>query len=110
MLCEVCNEEEATVTLIPVGEGMPQSIGAACFARFGLEAAKANLPAEEIAASLGPMFVGPAVASRELDTTPKRSARKAKPKAELGAQPDLDGDPPEGDGEDGAEAAATEAG
>ena len=103
MNCEVCNEEEASVTLIPVGEGMPQSIGRACFARFGLEAAKANLPAEEIAQTLGPMFVGPVAAARELDKTPKRSARKAKGAAKLGAEPDPENTPEEGAAEAEAE-------
>jgi hypothetical protein len=95
MLCEVCNEEEATVTLIPVGEGMPQSIGAACFARFGLEAAKASLPAEEIAAVLGPMFVQPA------RPEPEPKAAKSKRPAKAEAAPE----PVEATGTDGGEVA-----
>jgi hypothetical protein len=59
MDCEVCGQEEAAFTIIPTGQGMPQSLGAACFARAGLELAKAILPAEEIADTLGPMFVKP---------------------------------------------------
>jgi hypothetical protein len=96
MLCQVCESEEAAWTLIPIGEGLPQSIGNGCFARFGLAAAKELLPAEEIAETLGPMFVGPATAARELDSTPKRSATPGRRKAKLGAQPEPAGDPPEG--------------
>ena len=103
MNCEVCNEEEASVTLIPVGEGMPQSIGPACFARFGLEAAKATLPAEEIAATLGPIFISPVTAARELDKTPKRSTRKAKRAAAVGADADPENTPEEGAAEAEAE-------
>jgi len=84
MLCEVCEQEEATLTLIPVGEGMPQSIGGACFARFGLETAKAVLPAEEIAQILGPMFVsatpGPSAkarAARKSETPPAETTEQA---------------------------------
>lgn len=68
MECEICNSEEAAFTIIPFGAGMPQSLGPACFARTGLELAKAILPAEEIADTLGPMFVKP----------PAPSAKKAK--------------------------------
>ncbi len=110
MLCEVCNEEEAAFTLIPTGEGMPQILGPACFARAGLELAKAILPAEEIASTLGPMFVGPAAASRELDKTPKRSTRKAKGAAKLGAEPDPESGAEESPGKEEIEESATEAG
>ena len=103
MLCQLCNQEEAAFTIIPVGPGDPEILGPACFARAGLETAKAILPAEEIAQTLGPMFVGPAAAARELDATPKRAARKAGRKAKLGAQPE-----PESDPEEGSESAAAE--
>ena len=74
MNCEVCEQEEAVVTLIPTGsEGMPQSVGSACFARFGLETAKQVLPAEEIAGILGPMFVQPPAKA------PAAKAPKSKP-------------------------------
>lgn len=100
MLCQICNEEEAAYTIIPTGEGLPQTLGVTCIARWVLEGIKDVLPAQEIAAALGPMFVGPAAASRELDSTPKRSAKKGKRTAKLGAQPDPDGGPPEGAQED----------
>lgn len=76
MHCEVCEAEEAAFTIIPVAEGMPQSLGPACFARAGLEIAKAVLPAEEIAATLGPMFVTPA-RQEALAKDSKRRGRKA---------------------------------
>jgi len=59
MQCKICDEEEAIFTVIPVGEGLPQILGPVCFARAGLDLAKSILPAEEIAAILGPMFVQP---------------------------------------------------
>jgi hypothetical protein len=60
MNCQICDAEEATLNLVPTGEGMPQFVGPACFARMGLALAKEILPAEEIAATLGPLFVTPA--------------------------------------------------
>src|SRR5579859_235914 len=101
MNCQICDQEEAAFTIIPVGPGDPQSLGPVCFARAGLDLAKTILPAEEIAGILGPMFVGPAASARELDTTPKRSTRKAKGPAKLGAEPD-----PENSSEEGPEQAA----
>ena len=60
MLCEVCEAEEAAFTIIPTGpDGFPQSLGPGCFARAGLQLAKDLLPAEEVAATLGPLFVSP---------------------------------------------------
>lgn len=78
MNCEVCNEEEAVFTMIPVGEGLPESIGAACLARRGLELAKAILDAEEIAATLGPMFVTPAREDLHDGAEKVRKGRKSK--------------------------------
>lgn len=60
LTCEICGVEEAAFTVIPTGEGMPQSLGAACFARAGLNLAKEVLDPVEIAETLGPMFVPPA--------------------------------------------------
>jgi hypothetical protein len=80
MNCELCEEEEALFTIIPIGEGMPQSLGAACFARAGLEFAKAALPAEEIASVLGPMFVQPNT-SPELKAAHKATIKGRKSKA-----------------------------
>lgn len=84
MLCEVCEAEEAAFTIIPTGEGMPQVLGASCFARSGLELAKAILPPEEIAQTLGPMFVAGIVAEEVNgpgQAAPKRG-RKSKAEAE----------------------------
>jgi len=85
MLCEVCEAEEAAFTIIPTGDGMPQSLGPGCFARSGLELAKAILPAEEIAATLGPLFVTPARAEA-IAKAPKSKA-KASPATEPEPEP-----------------------
>lgn len=81
MICEVCNEEEAVFTMIPTGEGLPESIGVLCLARRGLEVAKAYLPAEEIAATLGPMFVTPAREDLHEGAAKAQRSRKSKAKA-----------------------------
>lgn len=57
MICDICAEEEALFMVGNMQTGDQVAFGPACFARQGLEAAKALLPAEEIAAQLGPMFV-----------------------------------------------------
>jgi hypothetical protein len=80
MQCEICNQEEAIFTIIPTGEGMPQSLGPGCFARSGLEFAKNILPAEEIAAALGPMFVNPGNDGPQEVAKPRRG-RKSKAEA-----------------------------
>lgn len=85
MLCEVCNEEEAAFTMIPTGEGLPESIGPVCLARRGLELAKVILPAEEIAATLGPMFVTPAREDLHEDAAKQRKGRKSKAPADAPA-------------------------
>jgi hypothetical protein len=79
MICEICNEEDAAFTMIPTGEGLPESIGVACLARRGLELAKMILPAEEIAATLGPMFVQPPqeAPSTAQDAPGRRKRQKA---------------------------------
>ena len=88
MLCEICEAEEAAFTIIPTGEGMPQSLGPACFARAGLGLAKEILDPEEIASTLGPMFVKPAAeqaAGRVSKRKPVRQAETApEPAAETG--------------------------
>lgn len=80
MECAICGEEEAAFTVIPTGQGDPQILGAACFARAGLELAKQILPAEEIAQTLGPMFVIPQM-EPEVREAHKATikARKSKP-------------------------------
>jgi hypothetical protein len=60
MLCEICEAEDAVYTVVPTGEGMPQTLGVNCFARAGLNLAKDVLDPLEIAETLGPMFVPPA--------------------------------------------------
>jgi hypothetical protein len=80
--CEVCDQEEFAFTVTPAGEGAPRFLGPACFARFGLELAKSILPAEEIAATLGPMFVTPAREDLHEDAAKVRKGRKSKAAAE----------------------------
>jgi hypothetical protein len=104
MLCEVCEQEEAVFTIIPTGEGMPQSLGPACFARSGLEFAKAVLPAEEIASVLGPMFVQPAQAPA---SRPAAAPKRRKSKDALSEPNEAQG--PSG-GSSGADAASADGG
>lgn len=98
MRCEVCEAEEAAFTIIPTAEGMPQSLGPACFARSGLELAKAILPAEEIAATLGPLFVTPARAEAIGRGSKRRKAEEPEAEPEAKAEPA----PPEGEPEEQA--------
>ena len=102
MQCEICGQEEAAFTIIPTGEGMPQSLGAACFARSGLELAKAILPAEEIAQTLGPMFVSPSRA-RALKKAAAESPQP-QPEPEPKPEPAEEGTGDETDDEDKGEA------
>lgn len=84
MLCEICNVEEAAFTILPIGEGMPQSLGPACLARWVLQNCKDVLPAEEIAQLLGPMFVAGVVAE-EINgpgQAESKQGRKSKAKRE----------------------------
>jgi len=91
MLCDGCEAEEAAFTLIPTGaDGLPESIGPGCFARRGLALAKLILPAEEIAAELGPMFVSPGRA--EALAKGSKRARAEEPKAEPEPEPDQAGE------------------
>jgi hypothetical protein len=95
MQCQICEQEEAIFTIIPVGEGMPQLLGAACYARAGLDFAKTILPPEEIMEALGPIFVTlPQAVDLELENPPaKPKARKSKAKAQ--ADEGTAGGPPE---------------
>jgi hypothetical protein len=77
MLCEVCNTEEAAFTVIPVGEGMPQTLGPACLARWVLQNCRDVLPAEEIAGLLGPMFVQPPQGQPTEAETPAKGRKRA---------------------------------
>jgi hypothetical protein len=100
MRCEVCEAEEAAFTIIPTGEGLPQSLGPGCFARSGLELAKAILPAEEIAATLGPLFVSPARA----EAIAKGSKRAKREEPEPKPEPEPEPEPTEGPTEESAAA------
>ncbi len=88
MLCEVCESEEAAFTIIPTGQGDPQSLGPACFARSGLELAKAILPPEEIAQTLGPMFVTPARTEAVAKASKRRKSEEPEPKPEPEPEPE----------------------
>lgn len=83
MICQTCGLNEAAVTIIPTGaEGLPQTVCSACMAQMGLELAKVVLPAEEIAAILGPMFVTPAREDLHQGAAKVAKARKSKAPAE----------------------------
>lgn len=92
MLCEVCQAEETAFTVIPIGEGMPMSLGVACLGRWVLGEIKDVLPAEEIANILGPMFVAPArqeaLAKVETPAPKKSKAAKATARPEPDAKDD----------------------
>lgn len=94
MLCELCEVNDAAVTIIPVGEGLPQSVCSPCMARMGLALAKELLPAEEVASTLGPLFVNPAREDLHQEAEAQRKGRKTKAKAA----------PAEAEGEAGREA------
>lgn len=87
MLCEVCDAEEAAFTIIPTGDGLPQTLGPGCFARAGLELAKQILPPEEIAQTLGPMFVTPARAETLAKGRKSKSQPEPEPEPETTPEP-----------------------
>src|SRR5207247_10148680 len=85
--CDTCQTEPVQFIVGNASTGEQQFLGVACFARFGLEFAKAVLPAQEIAAQLGPMFVNLSTASdQELENPPPKRARKSKAAKEEPAQ------------------------
>jgi hypothetical protein len=98
--CQVCGQEPEAFTVIPSGQGDPQFLGVACLARFGLEMAKEVLPPEEIAATLGPMFVAPARAEA-LGKASKRAKRE-----EPAPEPEREAEAGPAEGADGESAAA----
>lgn len=56
--CDGCGGQEvAMVSVTNVETGETTFYGAGCFARFGLAMAKEIIPAEEIAETLGPLFI-----------------------------------------------------
>lgn len=55
-VCDICREEPAVFLFGPIAQGA-QWFGIACMARAGLDLAQTVLDAEEIAQTLGPMFV-----------------------------------------------------
>ena len=95
MICEMCEVNQASVTIIPTGEGLPQSVCSTCMARMGLELAKQLIPAEEIAATLGPMFVSPAREDLHEDAAKVRKGRKSKAAPEATAPEGETGGPVE---------------
>lgn len=66
-----------------------------CFARFGLDFAKAVLPPEEIAAQVGPMFVNPAREDLHEGAAKVRKGRKSKAAPETKADEGEAGGPAE---------------
>lgn len=95
LTCELCEQEEAMFTIIPTGQGAPQVLGLACYARQGLELAKQILPAEEIAETLGPMFVAPPKSpdkKRKRAESPQPPAGPKPPTTDAGDESDDDAD------------------
>lgn len=76
--CDMCGEQPQTMQIGNMNTGEQQFVCTTCFARFGLDFAKAILPPEEIASVLGPMFVDPAREDLHEGAARQRKARKSK--------------------------------
>lgn len=76
--CDICGEQPQAMQIGNMQTGEQQFVCTGCFARFGLDFAKAILPAEEIAAIVGPMFVDPAREDLHEGASKARKARKSK--------------------------------
>ena len=76
--CDICGEQPQSMQIGNMQSGEQQFVCAGCFARFGLDFAKAILPPEEIAAIVGPMFVDPAREDLHEEAKSQRRARKSK--------------------------------
>ena len=91
--CDICGQEPQAMQIGDMTSGDQKFVCVGCFARFGLDFAKAVLPAEEVAAVLGPMFVTPAredlheEAKAETQKRARKSkAQKAAPEREAGGE------------------------
>lgn len=92
MNCDICENETATFIVGNAETGEQHFMGPGCFARFGLEYAKKALPAEEIAAQLGPMLVSsPEAPSQEA----KRGGRGRRKPASVVSTQEGEGPPAE---------------
>src|SRR5260370_17105767 len=86
MNCDICGQLPQAYIISDMSNGEQKFLCAGCFARFGVDFAKAILPPEEIAEQLGPMFVTPG-RQQALAKAPKSGkGRKAKTNTE--AEPD----------------------
>lgn len=90
--CDVCEIETVAFIVGNAETGDQQFLGPACFARMGLEFAKALLPAEEIAAALGPLFVNPAETPPSEAVEPRSGSKRKRAATEPQTAPR----PPEG--------------
>lgn len=76
-MCDICGENPQVMQIGNMETGEQKFVCTGCFARFGLDFARAVLPAEEIAQVLGPMFVQPSEADhRGLEDPPAPPARR----------------------------------
>jgi hypothetical protein len=93
MNCDICGQLPQAYIISDMSNGEQKFLCAGCFARFGVDFAKAILPPEEIAEQLGPMFVTPG-RQQALAKAPKSGrGRKAKTNAEAEPEPKPDAGP-----------------
>ena len=83
--CDICGQQPQAIQLGNMETGEQQFICVGCAARWGLDFAKAVLPAEEIANTLGPMFVWRREEAPPDVTFEAPKARKSKAKAKAAA-------------------------
>ena len=93
--CDICGQEPQAIQLGNMETGEQQFACVGCAARWGLDFAKAVLPPEEIAAQLGPLFVGPAREDLHQDAASERKARKSKAAPKTAKTEGPAGGPPE---------------
>ena len=75
MNCDICGQLPQALIISDMSTGEQQFLCGGCFARWGLDFAKAVLPPEEIAERLGPMFVQ----SPRAQNAPAEKAAKSRP-------------------------------
>ena len=80
--CDICGELPQAMQIGNMNTGEQQFVCVPCFCRFGLDLAKQILPAEEIAAQIGPVFVNPAREDLHEGAAQVRKGRKDKAKPE----------------------------
>jgi hypothetical protein len=88
MNCDICGERPQAFIISDMSNGEQKFLCPGCFARFGVDFAKAILPPEEIAEQLGPMFVTPGRQAALAKAPKSGKGRKAKANAEAEPEPE----------------------